>query len=167
MTAYKLIPSHAWVVPPFHSSLNLPLTDFFFPPSMPKTPQRHGRTRASSGLAQGGTPNPADALNSGRTPPQIIHTYARKKLPRRRASSLLSIFSNFSDSLPPVEEVFSAIGKPLPPSAIDKINYHFRRLSKLASADTGQKFSDETAAFRQTLDTVRRYVFFLFRSLNH
>ena len=160
MTAYisrfDLMPGlyHSLILPSICHSPEVP------PLSMPKTPTRHGRIQASSaGPAQSSTLNPADALYSGRTSPEIIHTYTRKKAPRRRASSLLSISSNFSNSLPPVEEVFSAIGKPLPPSAIDKINYHFRKLSKLVSGDAVQRFTDETAAFRQTLDTVRRYSF--------
>src|SRR5277367_965870 len=103
-----------------------------------------------------GTPNPsADALDSVRTPCHISQTYTRQKPRRRRASSLLSIISTFSDSLPPVEDLLSAIGKPLPPSAIDKINFHFRKLSKLVSGETEQKFADGTAAFQQTIDTVR------------
>ena len=111
---------------------------------MPKTSKRPT-------LAQRGTFNPsANALDSVRTPRHVT----RQKPQRRRASSLLSILSTFSDSLPPVEDLFSAIGKPLPPSAIDKINFHFRKLSKLVSGETEQKFADETAAFQQTLDIV-------------
>ena len=123
---------------------------------MPKTQKRRTAAVATRSHPQRDTPS-ADALDSIRTPRQIIHTYTRQKPRRRRASSLLSIFSTFSDSLPPVEEVFSAIGKPLPPSAIDKINYHFRKLSKLVSGDAEQQFADEIAAFQQTLDDVRRY----------
>ena len=127
---------------------------------MPKTPTRRppGLRHPSPSLVQRGTP---DTLNSTRTSPRIIHTYNRRKpRPPPRRDSLASIssnFSNFSNSLPTVEEVFSALGKPLPPSVIDKINYHFGRLSKLVSNNKEQTFAVEAAAFQETLDAVRRY----------
>jgi len=123
---------------------------------MSKTPTRRApavATRSSPRLVQRGTPD------TERTSPRIIHTYTRRKPqpPPRRDSSVLSISSNFSDSLPTVEEVFSAIGKPLPPSVIDKINYHFRKLRKLVSNNNEQMFAVEAAAFQETLDAVRQY----------
>lgn len=123
---------------------------------MSKTPTRRApavASRSSPRLVQHGTPD------TNRTSPRIIHTYTQRKRrpPPRRDSSILSISSNFSDSLPTVEEVFSAIGKPLPPSVIDKINYHFGKLRKLVSKNNEQMFAVEAAAFQETLDAVRPY----------
>ena len=153
MTAYKLIPLISRLYHSFNFFFNLPLT------SMPKTPTRRppGLRHPSPSLFQRGTP---DTLNSTRTSPRIIHTYTRKPRPPPRRDSLACIssnFSKFSNSLPMVKDVFSALGKPLLPSVIDKINYHFGRLSKLVSNNKEQIFAVEAAAFQETLDTVRRY----------
>lgn len=123
---------------------------------MPKSPTKRSATRSvvatrsSRRIAERGTPNFI------RAPPRIVHTYSRKSLrkhqPPCQEPSLLSLDSDCS--LPTVEELLASIGKSLPPSAIDKINTYFRKLSKLVSreGDKEARFSLETNAFRETLE---------------
>jgi hypothetical protein len=85
-------------------------------------------SRSSTRIAERGALNPspdAQAHSTG-TPRRAT----RIKPPRRD----FSIFSLDSDcSLPPVAEISAAVGKALPPTAIDKINAHLRKLSKVCN----------------------------------